>query len=405
MKRWLIMIGAVLVVVAVAGGLWGYNLSKKIAGFKAAGQPKQAVTTMRIDEQLWRERVQAVGSLHAVRGADLSAEVAGVVDAIHFESGTDVKAGSVLLEMRAGEDRAKLESLKASAALAASVQKRNRQQFEAKIISQAQLDSDEATLKGAQAQVAEQQALVDKKIIRAPFNGQVGIRAVDEGQFVTAGAKIVTLQALDPIHIDFSLPQQQLAHIKTGQVVNLVADIYPDKTFAGKITAIEPAVNVETRNVQVRATLKNPERKLLPGMFARVDIEVGEPQTRLTLPQTAIAYNPYGETVFVVSTAAELAKEMQQNSQHSNEEKNSEKKADEKKPEAQTQEAGNQLVVKQVFVTTGARRGDQVAILKGLKAGDQVVTTGQLKLRNGAPVLVNNQVLPNNNPAPKPIEE
>lgn len=399
MKRWAIMIGAVLVVVLAAGGLWGYNLSKKIAGFKAAGQPRQAVTTLRAEMQPWRERVQAVGSLHAVRGADLSAEVAGIVDAIHFESGTDVKAGTVLLELRAGEDRAKLESYKAAAELAASVQKRNRQQFEAKIISQAQLDSDEATLKGALAQVAEQQALLDKKAIRAPFSGHVGIRAVDEGQFVTAGTKIVTLQALDPIHVDFSLPQQQLARIKTGQTVNLTADIYPDKAFAGKITAIDPAVNVETRSVQVRATLKNPDRKLLPGMFARVDIEVGEPQAYLTLPQTAIAYNPYGETAFVVTTAEQFAKE---NPAHANAagEKDAEKKAD-----AGSADAGQELVAKQVFITTGARRGDQIAILKGIKAGDQVVTTGQLKLRNGAPVLINNKVLPSNNPASQPREE
>lgn len=401
MKRWAIMIGAVLVVVLAAGGLWGYNLSKKIAGFKAAGQPKQAVTTLRIEALPWRERVQAVGSLHAVRGADLSAEVAGVVDAIHFDSGIDVKADAVLLELRAADDRAKLELYKAAADLAVSVQKRNRQQFEAKIISQAQLDSDEATLKGALAQVAEQQALLDKKVIRAPFAGQVGIRAVDEGQFVTAGTKIVTLQALDPIHVDFSLPQQQLANIKVGQTVNLTADIYPDKKFAGKVTAIDAAVNVETRNVQVRATLKNPERNLLPGMFARVDIEVGAPQTYLTLPQTAIAYNPYGETVFVVKTAAEVAKAANANGEAVGATKVKDNgDAKDKNPDAE-----HDLVVQQVFVTTGARRGDQVAIVKGLKVGEQVVTTGQLKLRNGAHVLINNSVLPSNNPTPTPREE
>jgi membrane fusion protein (multidrug efflux system) len=393
MKRWLIMGGIVLLVVVAAGGLWGYNLSKKIAGFKAMGQPKQAVTTMRAAAQPWRDRVQAVGSMHAVRGADLSAEVAGVVDSIHFDSGADVKAGAVLIELRSAEDRAKLDSYKAAADLAASVQKRNRLQFEAKIISQAQLDSDEATLKGAIAQVAEQQALLDKKVIRAPFGGHLGIRAVDEGQFVSVGTKLVTLQDLDPIHVDFSMPQQQLAAIKVGQTVNLTTDIYPDKSFAGKITAIDPAVSVDTRNVQVRATLKNPERKLLPGMFARVDIEVGTEESYVTLPQTAISYNPYGETVFVVTTAAQM-------------EKQTNEKADAKAaPKEGDSDAGKQLVAKQIFVTTGPRRGDQVAVLKGLKAGDEVVTTGQLKLRNGVPVVINNKILPSNDPAPKPREE
>jgi membrane fusion protein (multidrug efflux system) len=399
MKRWWVMIGAVLVIVVVAGGLFGYNLWKTISGFKAMANPKQTVSAMQVAAQPWRDRVQAVGSLHAVRGADLSAEVAGVVDAIHFESGADVKAGAVLIELRAGEDRAKLASLKAAADLAASVQKRNRLQFEAKIISQAQLDTDEATFKGALAQVAEQQALVDKKIIRAPFAGHLGIRAVDEGQFVAVGNKLVTLQDLDPIHVDFSLPQQKLAAIKVGQAVNLTTDIYPDKQFAGKIAAIDPAVNVETRSVQVRATLKNPERKLLPGMFARVDIEVGEQQNHLTLPQTAIAYNPYGETVYVITTAAQLEKE-QRAEQTTDAQGTAEAK--EQKLDA---EAGKQLVAKQVFVTTGAKRGDQVAIIKGIKAGDQVVTSGQLKLRNGAPIVINNKVLPSNNPTPTPQEE
>lgn len=390
MKRWLIMIGAVLVVVIAAGGLWGYNLSKKLAAFKAAGQPQQAVTTLRAQPQPWRERLQAVGSVHAVRGADLAAEVAGVVDAIHFESGTDTRTGAVLLELRAGEDRARLDTLKAAAELADSVHRRSRQQFDANIISQSQLDSDAAAQKSARAQVAEQQALLDKKVIRAPFAGHLGIRAVDEGQFVAVGAKLVTLQQLDPIHVDFSLPQQQLASIRDGQAVAVKTDIYPDEVFTGKITAIDPAVDVATRNVQVRATLKNPQRRLLPGMFARVDVEIGAPQSYLTLPETAIAYNPYGETVFVVTTAAQLARE-------------SAAKGGGGEPPPEVD--GKALVAKQVFVTTGPRRGDQVAILKGLKPGDQVVTSGQLKLRNGAPLLINNEFQPSNDPAPKPREE
>jgi membrane fusion protein (multidrug efflux system) len=374
MKRWLIMGGSVLALVVVAGGLWGYNLSKKIAGFKAAGVPKMAVTTMQAQPQLWRERLQAVGSVRAVRGANLAPEVAGTVDVIHFESGVDVKAGATLLELRAADERAKLESLVAAAELAGSVYQRNLAQFEAKAISRAQLDADAATLKGAKAQVAQQQALLDKKIIRAPFAGRLGIREVDEGQYIAAGTKVVTLQALDPIHVDFAMPQQSLATLRTGQGVSVKADVFPDQVFEGRITAIDPAVNADTRNVQVRATLKNPERRLLPGMFARVDIEVGKPQEYLTLPQTAITYNPYGEFVYVVVT---------------------DKQAD----------GGKQQVAKQVFVKVGPRRGDQVAILGGIKAGDQIVTSGQLKLKNGTPLQINNAVLPSNDPAPAPHEQ
>jgi membrane fusion protein (multidrug efflux system) len=385
MKRWLIMGGSVLALVVIAGGLWGYNLSKKIAGFKAAGMPKMAVTTMHAQPQQWRERLQAVGSVRAVRGADLAPELAGAVDSIHFESGVDVKAGAVLLELRAADERAKLESLVAAAELAESVYRRNLAQFEAKAISQAQLDSDAATLKGAKAQVAQQQALLDKKIIRAPFAGRLGIREVDEGQYIAAGTKVVTLQALDPIHVDFSMPQQSLASLRVGQAVSVRADVFPDQVFEGKITAIDPAVNVDTRNVQVRATLKNPERKLLPGMFARVEIEVGRPQEYLTLPQTSITYNPYGEFVYVVTTADQL---------------------DDAQPSpAAGAEGAKQLVARQVFVKVGPRRGDQVAVLSGISAGDEVVTSGQLKLKNGSPVLINNAVQPSNDPAPTPKEQ
>jgi len=391
MKRWWIMIGGVVALVVVAGGLWGYNLSKKIAGFKAAGQPLMAVTAMPAQSQQWREQIKAIGSLRAVRGADLAPEIAGTVDTVHFESGTDTKAGAILVELRAADERAKLESLQAAADLAESIYKRNQAQFEAKAISEAQLDADAATLKGARAQVAQQQALLDKKIIRAPFAGHLGIREVDEGQYIAAGTKIVTLQALDPIHVDFSLPQQSLAQLREGQSVSVVADVFPDEIFSGKITAIDPAVDVNTRNVQVRATLKNPQKKLLPGMFARVEIEVGQAQSYLTLPQTAITYNPYGEFVFVATTPDQLSDAAKSQAAAAQ--------------SAKGERADKQLVAKQVFVKVGPTRGDQVAILSGIKPGEQVVTSGQLKLKNGTPIKINNAVLPSNNPAPAPHEQ
>lgn len=384
MKRWLIMIGGVAALVVLIGGVWGYNLSKTLAALKAP-KPKEIVTAMQTQPQEWRRQIAAVGTLHAVRGADLSAELAGVVDKIHFESGDAVKAGTLLVELRAGDDIARLDALKANATLAELTFNRTSAELKAKAISQAQLDNAAATLKSARAQVAEQQALVDKKRIRAPFAGRLGIRAVDAGQYVQAGTKIVTLQALNPIHADFHLPQQELGALKVGQAISARSDAYPDQNFSGRIAAIDPQVDIDTRNVKVRATLQNPSSNLLPGMFVSLAIEAGAPVRYLTLPKTAISYNPYGETVFVLVPAPEP-------------------EGAEAKTPADKNRAEN-LVAKQVFVTAGPARGDQVAIVKGLKAGDRVVTSGQIKLKNGTPVTIDNTVQPSNEPDPKPVEE
>ncbi len=259
MKRWLIMVGAVVALVVVIGGAWGYNVSKKMAAFKAMGEPKFTVSTERAAIQPWHQQINVVGSLHAVRGSDLSSEVAGVIEAMHFESGSDVKAGTLLAELRAADDVGKLDSLRANAQLAQANYQRALAQFDAQAISKADLDSADATQKSAKAQVAEQQALVNKKRIIAPFAGQLGIRNVDAGQYVPAGTKIVTLQTLDPIHADFFVPQQQLAALRVGQVVNAVSDTFPGQVFNGRITAIDPKVDTDTRNVQVRANFAKPE--------------------------------------------------------------------------------------------------------------------------------------------------
>jgi membrane fusion protein (multidrug efflux system) len=383
MKRWLIMLGSVLVLVVVIGGIWGYNLYNKIQGFKKP-LPPTTVTAMKADYQDWRGALSAVGSVKALRGADLSAEVDGVIEAINFESGKDVKAGETLVRLRAQDDVARLNSLQASAEFAKITFDRNRAQFDAQAISQAQLDTDAANLKSANAQVAEQQALVDKKHLRAPFAGRTGIRAVNPGQYVKAGDKIVTLQTLDPIHVDFSQPQQALSQIVVGQTVTVQTDSYPGTKFVGTITAIDPQVDSDTRNVQVQATLNNPQGKLLPGMFANVTIEVGEPQRYLTLPQTAVTFNAYGETVFVVAPANQQQEPGTQ--------------------QASKDAASQPPVAKQVFITVGPTRGDQVAILTGIEAGDEVVTSGQLKLKNGMPVKIDNTVTPSNDPDPKPTE-
>ena len=231
-----------------------------------------------------------------------------------------------------------------------------------------------ANLKNAQAQVAQQQAIIDKKLLRAPFSGHLGIRAVDLGQYLGPGTVIVTLQALDPIFADFFVPQQAVAQVHLGQTVAVKIDAFKDQTFTGEISAINPKVDTGSRNVQIRATLKNHDHKLLPGMYATVDITTGSPQNYVTLPQTAITYNPYGDTVYVVELKGNDA---------------------DGKP---------QLTARQTFVTVGPTRGDQVAVLKGVEDGDSVVTAGQIKLHNGSVVLIDNSVTPTADAAPVPID-
>jgi membrane fusion protein (multidrug efflux system) len=369
------MAGAVVILVVVLAAIKGLMIYRVVQGFKAQGTPKVTVTAAKAEYSAWQPTLSAVASLHAVHGADLSAEVAGVVDALAFESGQNVKAGQLLVRLRCADDLARLQALKAAAALAEIVYKRDQAQLEVQAVSQATVDADAANLRSAQAQVDEQQAVLDKKLIRAPFAGRVGIRAVDPGQFVAAGAKLVTLQALDPIYADFYLPQQDLAQIAVGQQVSVSADTAGAEPFVGKIDAISPQVDTGTRNVQVRASLRNVGLRLLPGMYARVSVAAGAGQRLLTLPQTAVIYNPYGTAVFVIRRA-----------------------------DAQGGEPG-QLQAQQQFVATGPTRGDQVAILKGLQQGDLVVTSGQIKLRNNAVVVVDNTVAPSNDPNPQPVNQ
>jgi len=374
-KRMILML---LLAAVVLGGIFGFEAFKSNAIKKflaASGNPAQTVSTVEAKLAEWQPRLEAVGSLRAVSGADLSAQVAGIVSAIHFQSGADVKQGTLLLELMAADDIAKLQSLKATAALARITLERDQKQLAAQAVSQQTVDTDTQTLKSDEAQVAQQQALVDYKSIRAPFSGRLGIRQVDLGQYLAAGTAIVTLQSLDPIYIDFYLPQQALAQIKVGQPVSATVDTYPRTVFPGEIAAVNPKVDPATRNVQARAVLKNPELKLLPGMFATVRVEVGTPESHLTLPQTAITYNSYGSTVYIVEQKGKNAK------------------------------GEPMLAARQTFVTTGETRGDQVAVLSGLKAGETVVSAGGIKLHNGSPVIVNNSVQPSDNPNPAPADE
>jgi membrane fusion protein (multidrug efflux system) len=320
----------------------------------------------------WQRETKAVGSIRAYRGVDVANEVPGVVEAIFFESGKTMKAGTPLISLRAEDDVARLKALEAAERLASITYHRNRKLLKSGAVAQATVDVDLANLTSARAQVAQQKAMIAKKSIRAPFTGEIGIRRVDVGQYLNPGTPIATLQQLDPIYLDFYLPQQELAQVKVGQRVKVTNDSYADKVFEGKIAAINSRVEESTRNVLVRASLKNAERLLLPGMFANALVEVGEAQPFITLPQTAITYNPYGNTVFVVDRSGK----------------------DDKGAET--------LVAKQVFVTVGDTRGDQVAVLTGIAEGDEVVTSGQLKIQNGFPLVINNSITPSNDPAPKP---
>jgi membrane fusion protein (multidrug efflux system) len=372
----------VLLVVLVIGGVfaWQAFIGKMIGKFMAqTASAPQTVSTVVAKKTTWQQQIRAIGTLRAVRGADLSAQASGVVDKIAFDSGNDVPAGKVLLQLKPNDDYAKLEQLQAAAELAEQTLKRDREQFAAQAISQATIDNDVSSLKSAKAQVVAQQALLEEKIVRAPFAGRLGIRQIDLGQYLAAGTAMVTLQALDPMLIDFYVPQQALEHLKVGQAAMATVDTFPGETFNGTVESINSKVDAASRNVQVRASFKNADKRLVPGMFASVAIDSGDSSTEITVPQTCITYNPYGDTVYILK--------------HGN---GGDAKGGDGKPKD---------TVEQQFVKLGATRGDQVAILSGINEGDVVVSAGQIKLRNGASVVVNNSVQPTDDIHPTPPNE
>jgi membrane fusion protein, multidrug efflux system len=364
-KRMTIMLVAVGLLL---GGIVGFNFLKSymIRKYMANSPvPPATVSASNAVLQQWQPELNAVGTLRAVRGVDVTSEVAGLVRSVEFKSGDEVRPNQVLIQLNAESDLALLHSLEAAAELAATVYARDKAQLAAEVISKAQLDNDAADLKSKRAQVAQQTAVVEKKSIRAPFAGKLGITTVNPGQYINPGDKLVTLQTIDPVYVDFYLPQQQLSQVAIGQQITVAVDGYKDTTFTGRINAINPKLDLNTRNVQIEATVPNAKRQLLPGMFATVKVKAGPEQRYLTLPQTAITYNAYGSTVFVV-------------------------KRSEKIGENKREKANAALVAQQVFVTTGPRRGDQVAVLSGLEPEMEVVTSGQIKLKNGTPLIINN---------------
>ena len=409
-KRMIAMIVIVLLVIGAIIGIKVMMIQKMMAGMKPP--PPSVVSTAKAGFQEWQPSLSAVGSLRAVRGADLALDIAGLVTKVNLKSGDEVKEGEVLLQLRDSEDVAQLRQLEASGALAQVTFDRAKQQLAVQAISKADYDTAAADLKAKQAAVAQQQVNVSKKQLRAPFAGRAGIITVNPGAYLNSGTTIVTLQELDPIYVDFHLPQRNLGDLKVGQKVTLTLDAFKGRSFEGTLTAISPKVDGDTRNVQIEASVPNHDRELTPGMFANVSVEVGEKERHLTLPQTAIVYNPYGETVYLVRTKAEFDKTQAANAAANKaEDKPGDKKADDKKaadkdkPKTDPKAApANELVAQQAFVTTGPTRGDQVAIVKGLDEGVEVVSSGQVKLKSGSPITVDNSVQPSDSPNPTPQE-
>lgn len=361
-----------IVVLFLATGIIGFNLVKAHFISQALAQnasPKQTIATATVKYDDWQPQIGAVGTLRAVRGVDITTEVTGLVRTVDFHSGQEVAGGAVLVHLNADSDLAQEQALAAAADLADVVLKRDQVQFQAQAISQAQLDADAADLKNKRAQQAAQAALVAKKTLRAPFAGQLGITTLNPGQYLNTGDKVVTLQQLDPILVDFRLPQQDLSRVSVGQTVTLTADTWPGVSFTGHIDALNPLIDSATRNVQIEASIDNHERHLFPGMFGHLQVDAGKLVHALTLPQSAVTYNPYGATVFLVVDDGKGGQTVRQN-----------------------------------FVTLGTTRGDQVQALSGVKEGDIVVTAGQLKIKNGTPVAIDNSVRPSDDANPAPQE-
>ncbi len=371
--RWILMLVGVVVVFGGVFFVKGFFAKQTNNFFDNMPQPAVAVSTYDAKTERWSSSGEAVGTFVAVNGTDVTTEAGGVVRSIEFDAGQPVAAGAVLVRLNTANEDATLKALQASAQLARVQadrwQKLSRDQLVSKDDAQQKLTAA-AT---AQAQVEAQRALVAQKTIRAPFSGVLGIRKVNLGQYVAPGAAVVSLQQLDPIYLDFSLPEQEIGKMVVGTRIRASVDALPGQVFEGEVTAIEPQVDANTRNFKVQATLPNPDRAVRPGGFAKVGFDLGGARDVVVIPQTAVSFNPYGNAVFVVSKVK----------------RNPGEKDMQGKPLT-----GDKFVVTQRFVKTGATRGDLIAVTDGLKPGEQVVTSGLLKLRNDAEVTINNDVQP-----------
>lgn len=371
-RRMILMLVAVTTLVGVLGAVKYKQVQTAIAAHAHFQLPPEAVTTIVAREETWPAALSAIGSVAAVRGVTVSADLSGVVDRIAFVSGQAVKDGDVLAELDTRQERAQLASAEAQRDLARVNLDRAHGLKEDGIVPQSDLDKADAEFKQAEAKVGEIRATIGRKTILAPFSGILGIRQVNVGQYLAAGSPIVSLQSLDPVYVNFGVPQQQVASVRIGGALQVAVE-GTGLQGRGAVTAVDSVVDESTRNVQVQATLPNPGGRLRPGMFVQASLAVGAQQTVVALPASAVAYAPYGDSVFVVS--------------------------DLKGPNGATYRG-----VVQRFIRLGGARGDQVAVLSGVGPGEEIVTSGVFKLRNGSAVLVNNKVQPSNKPAPRPEE-
>lgn len=366
-----VILALVLVFLAFAG-VKALQIVTMIKAGKAMVPPPTTVTTAEVKQADWRPTISAVGSVSPVQGATISAELAGRVSEINFDSGAKVEKGQPLLKLDIAAEEAQLRSAQADAALMKSELDRSSNLSKGNVISKSEYDTAKSKYDAAKAAVDNMQAVIDKKEIRAPFAGTAGIRYVNPGQMVAVGDKLVTLQTLDQVFVDFSLPQNDLAKVKVGLEVTLTTDAIPGREFKGKVNAINPSVDEATRSVRVQAQLENKDHALRPGMFAKVDVLLPEKNPTLYVPATAVSYAPFGDSVYVI----------------------------EKKKDEQTKKDG--LVLRQQFIRLGEARGDFVAVTEGLKKGQQIVGTGAFKLRNGMDVAIDNKLAPKPQLAPKP---
>ena len=370
-KRMILMLAGVLLIV---GGL-AFVKYRQIQTAMAMGggfaPPPTAVTTIVAQRETWPSTLNVIGTAQATQGVTVSADLPGTVAKINFESGQAVKKGDILVELDTRQERAQLAAAESDRDLARINYGRAKQLVSQGVLAKTEYDNTESQQKSTEAKAGEIQATIDRKTIRAPFSGVLGLRQINLGEYLAAGQAIVPLQVLSPIYVNFGVPQTSYAQVRVGHALTVTSDDMPGKTFPGRVTAVDATINESTRNIQIQATLPNPGGKLRPGMFVQVEVALGQSRQAITLPASAINYAPYGNSVYVVSDLQD--------------------------PKGKTFKG-----VRQQFVKIDGSRGDQVAVVSGVNPGDVVVTSGVFKLRNGAPVQVNNSVQPPDNPNPKP---
>ena len=404
LRIWLLAGGVPLLILVVLVGIYASQIVAMIQAGKIMVPPPESVTSAKAELTEWRPSRAAVGTLVALRGVTLSAELTGTVREIGFENGSPVKQGQMLLRLDTSSEQAQLEGALADAELARQTLDRARALRKDAVNTQADLEAAEARATQTTATVANLRAIINKKIIRAPFDGRAGIRQVELGQVVSPGSPIVSLQTVTPIYAEFQLPQQALAQAKLGQKVTLRVDVFPGAQWEGTITTINPEVESGTRNVRMRATVPNPDGRLTPGMFANVEVLADAQEKVLIVPATSVIFAPYGDSVFVIEEAKPEDSKGQDPKEPAAKETASKKPAS-KQPEVKAGELKPpHLVARQRFVRTGERRGDFVSILSGLTPGETVVSNGAFKLRNGVSVQVNNALAPPVQLAPTPVD-